>query len=67
MAVKKRDPISGAIIYEQTAEEKLTENLRLDIKTLKKEVNNLKDFKTVALSLIQQLTERIDKLENGGN
>jgi hypothetical protein len=67
MAVKKRDPISGAIIYEQTAEEKLTENLRLDIKTLKKEIKNLKDFKTVALSLIQQLTERIDKLENGGN
>lgn len=66
MAVKKRDPISGAIIYEQTAEEKLTENLRLDIKTLKKEIKNLKDFKTVALSLIQQLTERIDKLENGG-
>ncbi len=67
MAVKKRDPISGAIIYEQTAEEKLTENLRLEIKTLKKEVSNLKDFRVQSIALIQQLTERIDKLENGGN
>jgi hypothetical protein len=67
MSIKRRDPNSGAIIYEQTPEEKLMENLRLDVKNLKKEVLNFKNFQTTTLTLIQQLYNRIEELEREVN
>ncbi len=43
MPIKKRDPNSGAIIYEQTAEERETLNIQLRVKRLEKEIKIMKE------------------------
>jgi len=60
MVIKRRDPESGAIIYEQTPEEKRNEETRLKIKKLEKEILLLKSSNTQLFELVNKLAQKIN-------
>lgn len=56
MPISKRDPKSGAIIYEPTADEKVIEQIRIDIKKLLSRMDKVEKN-------IERIYLRLDKIE----